>query len=286
MLILNLSADSFSGDGLNPLSLEHRIQELETKSFSFLDVGAVSTRPGSLPVDPSEEWDRLKTALPIIDSFYNYRKNAGRPINLSLDTSSPVVAVKALELIPHITLINDVYAGRKCENGITTLDVARRAQCGILLMHMQNEPRTMQIKPRYDNCLHEVTSFLRARYFEAQALGIRNIYLDPGIGFGKRYEDNLSLLTQDAFHAYSTLIEDRPVQMVIGLSRKRFIAEWMSRTLEEAKEIEPRKRDSGTKHWERQCLLEANQVNANKQVLNLYLRTHRLPEEVESKESE
>jgi len=208
MSILNLTPDSFSDGGLHfePRSaLEGALAE-EAAGADIFDLGAESTRPGSEPVSAEDEWRRLAPVLELLQG------RSSKPI--SVDTYRASTAEKALAA--GAAIINDIWAGRQ-EPRI--LEVAAGHGVPIILMHMKGEPRTMQKDPRYDDVVAEVHDFLleRARAAEAAGLPRDFIWLDPGIGFGKTLEHNLSLIKH----------YDRAMpagyRRVMALSRKGFL---------------------------------------------------------------
>lgn len=209
MGILNVTPDSFS-DGGRHLGLEAAVQQAErmlAEGADILDVGGESTRPGSEPVAAGEQLHRV---LPVIDAV----RSRWPDCCLSVDTTRAAVAEAALDA--GVDLVNDVSAGRD-DAGMFNLVAARGAP--IVLMHMQGTPRTMQDSPFYEDVVGEVLDFFRERIAAARAAGIPDghIVLDPGIGFGKRKQDNLDLLAHlDRFAA-----QGFPV--LLGASRKRFM---------------------------------------------------------------
>ena len=172
-----------------------------------IDIGGESTRPGSDPVSPQEEVDRV---VPVIRAIL-----AGRPDTLiSIDTYRAATAEAALEAGAGI--VNDVTAMRG--NG-EMADLVADAGCPVILMHMQGEPKTMQREPHYQDVVREVRGFLKERADYAISAGVEpdNVILDPGIGFGKTAEHNLTLL-----RGLGDIV-DLGFPVLIGASRKRFI---------------------------------------------------------------
>ena len=202
MGVINVTPDSFSDGGVH-----FRVEAAVTEAWGMLDAGAAiidvggeSTRPGSDGVTAAEEIARIE---PVIADL------AGAP--LSIDTSKAEVARRALEL--GAELVNDVTALRG-DAGLA--GVVADAGCYLCLMHMQGEPRTMQVDPRYDDVVSDVKAFLEERLAFAVAQGIdeRMVCLDPGIGFGKTAEHNFELVRRlDELRALG-----RPI--LVGLSRK------------------------------------------------------------------
>lgn len=211
MGVINVTPDSFSDGGLylDPeAAIAHGI-ELADEGASILDVGGESTRPGAEPVTADEESRRV---LPVIEGLRDAL--AGGGIQISIDTSKASVAAAALRA--GATFVNDVTAFR-ADPELAELVASAGADC--CLMHMLGEPRTMQDNPVYADVVGEIKAFLEERMQFAVAAGIaeERIMLDPGIGFGKTLEHNLTLLAHlDEFVAFG-----RPV--VIGTSRKSFL---------------------------------------------------------------
>jgi dihydropteroate synthase len=208
MGVVNVTPDSFSDGGLY-LDPERAIghgRELIGQGADLLDVGGESTRPGAQAVDAAEELERV---LPVIEGL----AGAGTPI--SIDTSKLAVAEAALDA--GAAIVNDITA-LQAEPGIAALCAERAA--GLVLMHMQGTPRTMQRDPTYTDVVDDVKAFLAARMDFARREGVaeEKIWLDPGIGFGKTVDHNAELLRR-----LRELTElGRP--LVIGTSRKSFIA--------------------------------------------------------------
>ena len=208
MGVVNVTPDSFS-DGGRLASLEAALAHalaLDADGADILDIGGESTRPGAEPVSVAEEIERTLPLLTVL------RPRTAR--RLSIDTCKPEVAEAA------------VRAGADIWNDVTALgapgaaDLAAELGCGVVLMHMQGEPRTMQAAPHYDDVLVEVCAFLEARAEAAVAAGVarERIWLDPGIGFGKTLEHNLALLS-----GLPALV-GLGFPVLLGASRKRFIA--------------------------------------------------------------
>jgi len=208
MGVVNVTPDSFSDGGLyfDAGPAVDRGLELAAEGADILDVGGESTRPGSLPVPEDEE---LRRVIPVIGAL---RKRT--EAFLSVDTTKASVARAALDAGADI--VNDTSAFRF--DPAMAGEVARSGAAAVL-MHMKGRPLTMQDAPRYDDLLGEVAGFLGDRLRLAEAAGIprERVIVDPGIGFGKTFEDNLVLIRrQEAFHALG-----RPLLM--GFSRKAFL---------------------------------------------------------------
>ncbi len=216
MGIVNLTSDSFSGDGMASKAAQvvARAQHLVECGADIIDLGAESTRPGSNAVSSAEE---LRELLPVLDAL------AGFHVPISIDTNKPEVMSAVLE--HGASMINDVYALRLPG----AVDVVAQSDCGICLMHMQGEPRTMQTNPVYQDVVGEVRQFLSARVLAANAAGISHdrIVLDPGFGFGKKLEHNTALIR----HMADLSIDGLPI--LAGLSRKSMLGEITGKSVNE-----------------------------------------------------
>jgi len=204
MGVLNATPDSFSDGGMAEGALAPRGLAMLEAGADILDVGGESTRPGAALVDEREEIARV---VPVIAAL---RTATRAPI--SIDTMKPAVARAAMNA--GAAIWNDVAA----LGSPGSLETAASLQKPVVLMHMQGDPRTMQSDPRYQDVVAEVIAFLRARVAAAEGVGLSDIWVDPGIGFGKTLEHNLALLRATGRIAAET---GRPV--LIGASRKRFI---------------------------------------------------------------
>jgi dihydropteroate synthase len=215
MGVLNVTPDSFSNGGY-PADLD-LADQLVAAGADILDIGGESTRPGSGPVSEDVEIARV---IPLIAAI---RRKHG--IALSIDTMKPGVARAAMAA--GAILWNDVTALSWAPH---SLAVAADLACPVVLTHMRGVPATMQVDPRYDDVVAEVVTFLADRARAAIAAGVtrENIWLDPGIGFGKTTAHNLSLL--GALNA----IVDLGFPVLLGASRKGFI-----------RAIDPTARDPG-----------------------------------------
>lgn len=208
MGIINVTPDSFSDGGLffDPdRAIEYGLK-LESEGADILDIGGESTRPGSLPV-PAE--DELKRVIPVIKGLSAHVK-----IPISIDTYKANVA--ELSVKAGASIINDVSALRF---DYKMIKVAIEYNTPVVLMHMLGTPQDMQEKPFYKDVVQEVYDFLKERIEYAEDGGIKrdNIIIDPGIGFGKSMEDNLSLIK------HLDIFKDLRCPVLIGHSRKSFI---------------------------------------------------------------
>jgi dihydropteroate synthase len=208
MGVLNVTPDSFS-DGGQFAGVEAAVAQARRiiqAGADMIDIGGESTRPGAMPVAEAIELERV---LPVIAAIRQISD-----IPLSIDTLKPAVARAA------------IGAGAQMWNDISglsassqSLAAAAEIGCPVVIMHMQGRPATMQDDPRYDDPVQEVVSYLAARAAAARAAGVAecNIWLDPGIGFGKRLEHNLALMA--ALDQLAAL----GFPVLLGVSRKRTI---------------------------------------------------------------
>jgi dihydropteroate synthase len=199
MGVLNVTPDSFSDGGRYldaELALAHGL-EMARQGADVVDVGGESSRPGAEPVSEREELARV---VPVIEALSPH-------VRVSVDTVKRAVAEAALDA--GATLVNDISA--------SLWPVAAESGAGWVAMHMRGAPRTMQDDPRYDDVVAEVHAFLRARAETALAAGVPEVWVDPGIGFGKTTAHNLSLLR----HLPELVAEGFPV--LVGTSRKSFL---------------------------------------------------------------
>ena len=196
MGVLNVTPDSFSDGGrwLDPGAAVAHGLRMVAEGADVVDVGGESTRPGAEPVSVDEE---LLRVVPVVEALAWH-------VRVSIDTRKPEVAEAAIEA--GATLVNDVSA--------SLAPVAAAAGVGWVAMHMQGDPRTMQEAPAYDDVVAEVRAFLVER---ASSAGIDEVWIDPGIGFGKTIEHNLTLLR----HLGELVATGYPV--VVGTSRKGFL---------------------------------------------------------------
>jgi len=209
MGILNVTPDSFFYGGkffTAEKAVEHGLKMVE-EGAQIIDVGGESTRPGAEPVAAEEE---LRRVIPVIEQL-----RAKIDTVISIDTSKAQVARAAIRA--GASIVNEVTGGRS-DAGIMPLVAETRS--AFIVMHMQGNPRTMQVEPRYTDVVAEVADFFRQQYARALECGIHPmaIAFDPGIGFGKTLQHNLELLARLA----ELRVHDRP--LVIGVSRKSFLA--------------------------------------------------------------
>ena len=203
MGIVNVTPDSFSDGGrfLEPSAALEHARRLIDEGADILDIGGESTRPGSAAIPESEEIARV---VPVLEAL----RTSG--VVLSVDTSKPGVMRAALDA--GAAIVNDVCALQ----APGALDAVAASDCGVVLMHMQGSPRTMQLDPHYNDVVGEVRDFLRERIAAATARGVAavRIVVDPGFGFGKTVEHNFELLGQLA------ALTKLGVPVLAGVSRK------------------------------------------------------------------
>ena len=208
MGVVNVTPDSFSDGGLfadTETAVAHGAK-LADEGADVVDIGGESTRPGAEPVSSDEE---LRRVLPVIEGL-----RAARPdVAISIDTRHPNVAAEAVAA--GAAIVNDVSGGADPD----MMRVAAQGTAGMVLMHMQGEPGSMQVDPRYEDVVEEVHGYLRERVEAALFDGVEaeQLCVDPGIGFGKNLEHNLALLRDLG------RFRDLDAGLVIGVSRKRFI---------------------------------------------------------------
>jgi dihydropteroate synthase len=214
MGIVNLSDDSFSGDGLqgNTEAAIEQGRRLIEEGAHVLDLGAESSRPGATPVPAQQEIDRL---LPVIEAL----RDCGTP--LSVDTVKP--EVMRVALAAGADVINDINALR----APGAMEIVAASKAGVCLMHMQGDPGTMQVDPHYSDVVAEVADFLAERVAAAEAAGIdlNRIAVDPGFGFGKTLEHGIELL-----HRLDELVVPG-LPLMVGLSRKSLLGRLTGRAV-------------------------------------------------------
>ncbi|MBL7107446.1 MAG: dihydropteroate synthase [Phycisphaerae bacterium] len=213
MGILNVTPDSFSDGGEffdTEAAVSHAVQ-MQKEGAAIIDIGAESTRPGSVGVNADEQ---IRRAVPVIEQSANKVT-----VPISIDTFNYEVAKAAIAA--GAGMINDITAladERMCE-------LAAKSEVAVVLMHMKGKPATMQDEPKYADVVGEVLDFLLERAQDAQRAGVnrKKIFIDPGIGFGKKLEHNIELLANiDKFVASG-------YRVLVGASRKKFIGELTGR---------------------------------------------------------
>lgn len=207
MGIVNVTPDSFS-DGGKYFSVSDAVDhalKLIDEGASIIDIGGESTRPGSDPVTEKEE---LQRTIPVINKISQLRND----VIISIDTTKSEVARQALDSGAQI--INDI-------SGLTfdekMIEVAKQYNAGIVIMHIKGNPKTMQQSPFYNDVVKEVYDFLSFQINKAIEKNVNKIIVDPGIGFGKRIEDNFALIKE------LEIFQSLGFPILIGVSKKSFI---------------------------------------------------------------
>ncbi len=224
MGILNVTPDSFYDGGkyIDEKSVKERVEKMIEEGVNIIDIGGQSSRPFSSPVSEEEEWDRVRDAIRIVRSMTD--------IPISIDTYRSSVAQKALD--EGCDIVNDI-SGLRFDNKM--VDVIKDTNCGVILMHIKGTPENMQKDPHYDFLFDEIYSYLEESVNMLIEKGVERerIVIDPGIGFGKRTEDNLQIIDNLSF------LKGLKLPILIGLSRKSFIGNVLN-------EKDPENRLNGT----------------------------------------
>ena len=208
MGIVNITPDSFYDGGKyidHVNAIEHALKIVE-QGADIIDIGGESSRPGAEKISVNEELERV---IPVIKAL-----NRKIQIPISIDTTKAVIAKEAIK--SGAVIVNDITA---LKGDSDMAKVVADNDVKVILMHMQGDPKTMQVKPHYDDVIDEITSFLKERISWAIENGIKreNIIIDPGVGFGKTLEHNLLIIKNlSKFKALG-------VPVLIGPSRKSFI---------------------------------------------------------------
>jgi dihydropteroate synthase len=210
MGILNATPDSFS-DGGRFYAKEDAVRQAEAMiaaGVDLIDIGGESTKPGAIPVPLQEELDRV---LPIVEAL----KDCG--VALSIDTYKAETMRQAL--LAGVDCVNDIWALRQAGAEHVVVDAALAGNCGIVLMHMQCDPITMQLNPNYENVVSEVNAFLleRTSALTQQGVAADRIAIDPGFGFGKGLDHNLAMLQE--FRQFT----HNGYPVLAGISRKSML---------------------------------------------------------------
>lgn len=219
MGILNVTPDSFyagSRDATERDTLA-RLRQIADEGASIIDIGAYSSRPDADDVSMEEEMKRLRLGLELI------QKHRPEAI-VSVDTFRADVARMCVEEYG-VAIINDISAGQMDADMFTTV-----ARLGVpyIIMHMQGTPQTMQVNPHYDNLLKEVFQYFSEKVQRLRDLGVKDIIIDPGFGFGKTLEHNYGLMNHlEEFHLFE-------LPLLVGVSRKSMIYKLLGTSPEEA----------------------------------------------------
>ena len=219
MGILNVTPDSFyaGSRGVTEQYIVNRLHQCMNEGASIVDIGAYSSRPGAQEVSVAEEMERLRTGLELV------RKHRPDAI-VSVDTFRADVAKMCVEEYG-VALINDISAGQMDNQMFTTI-----ARLGVpyIIMHMKGTPQDMQIAPKYDHFLKEIFYYFSEKVQKLRDLGVKDIIIDPGFGFGKTLEHNYELMN----HLEEFVLFELPI--LVGISRKSMIYRLLDITPEEA----------------------------------------------------
>ncbi len=217
MGILNVTPDSFSDGGKyldKNAAVEHGLKLLE-EGADILDVGGESSRPGSDFINVEEELNRV---IPVIQEILKKKQDA----ILSIDTTKSKVAYEALRC--GVKIVNDISSFNVDDQ---MLNIVKQFDAALVLMHMKGNPKTMQQDPSYDDVVSEIYDYLNLKVELAKKAGIKNIIIDPGIGFGKRVTDNFELIKRlDEFKGIG-----HPI--LIGVSKKSFLGNALDLKIDE-----------------------------------------------------
>ncbi|MFZ4520583.1 MAG: dihydropteroate synthase [Bacteroidales bacterium] len=207
MGILNLTPDSFfdGGSFQNPDAQLLQVEKMLTEGATFIDIGAVSTRPGAPMVDEQQELERI---IPSVKAIVKHFPEC----TISVDTFRPNVAAAVAG--EGASIINDIYGGRFADEMFETI---ASLKVPYILMHMKGTPADMQKNPTYQDVLAEVTYFFENQLAHCHAKGVRQVILDPGFGFGKTVEQNFTLLDQ------LDKLKNLGFPILVGISRKSMI---------------------------------------------------------------
>ena len=216
MGILNLSTDSFfdGGNYMNPTYALKHVEKMLYEGADIIDIGTFSSKPGSQISNPNDEIARL---TPIIKEI---RKQFG-DVLISIDTYHSSVANASIN--EGASIINDISAGNIDRNMFSTI---AKLNVPYIMMHMQGEPMDMQNNPTYKNITKDISYFFSERLNELNSMGVKDVIIDPGFGFGKTVNDNFELLQNLSYFK----IFERPI--LVGLSRKSMIYKLLNETPE------------------------------------------------------
>ena len=221
MGILNVTPDSFSDGGKfsdKDKAVDYAIEMIEAGA-DIIDVGGESTRPGSESVIESEELNRV---IPVITEILKKKPEAV----ISIDTTKAKIAAEALKC--GALIVNDISGGT-IDNNI--FNIVKDFNAAMVLMHIKGNPKTMQKSPEYVDVVSEIYDYLSMQTEVAKNIGIKKIFVDPGIGFGKRVEDNLTLI--ERLEDFKSL----GFPILIGLSRKSFIGNILNLPIEDRDDV-------------------------------------------------
>jgi dihydropteroate synthase len=253
MGILNVTPDSFSDGGLY-INLDDAVNhglEMIDDGADFIDIGGESTRPGSEIVNEDEELERV---IPVIDKILSSEPGT----LISIDTTKSKVAEEALK--HGAVIVNDISGATFDEEMLKVIKESPENP-GVILMHIKGTPKDMQQNPYYENVVEEIYDFLLERIKAAETLGIKNIFVDPGIGFGKRIQDNFEILRR--LQDFKSL----GCPIVVGASRKSFLGKTLNLDITERDTATAITESIGIKNGAR--IIRTHNVKYGKQVCEL-----------------
>ena len=225
MGIVNLTDDSYYGDSrcADVQAAMARIAQLVAEGADIIDIGACSTRPGSLPVGADEEWRRLEPVLMAV-------KEEFPDVRMSIDTYWASVVERAYALIGSF-IVNDISAG---EDDPEMLPTVGRLGLPYIAMHKRGTPENMQENVSYNDLIGDILNYFKIFSEKASRVGICNWILDPGFGFSKTVEQNYNLLQSILQFKQSLQVDGSPVRILVGISRKSMIYRRFAITPEES----------------------------------------------------
>ncbi|MBE9467688.1 MAG: dihydropteroate synthase [Bacteroidetes bacterium] len=212
MGILNITNDSFYDGGKynTDEKISQRAEQILSEGAAIIDVGAYSSRPGAINISEEEELSKLKNALSII------RKKFPEAI-ISVDTFRSSIAEYVVKEFD-VSIINDISAGELDDK---MFDVVAKLNVAYILMHMQGTPKNMQSNPQYDDLIKDIIKYFSAKIDKLNLLGVKDVIIDPGFGFGKTLDNNYELMQKlDAFKILQ-------LPILVGISRKSMIYKYL-----------------------------------------------------------
>jgi len=219
MGILNITPDSFYDGGYyrTEKEIRKRIETMIEEGADFIDIGAISSRPWADILDETTEWERLEKVLPMIKDYVS-------EVCFSIDSFRANIVKRAVNEFG-VGMINDITAGSMDNN---MFQIVAELQVPYIIMHMRGIPKTMQIDPEYNNVTVDIIRFFSKKIAHLKLLGVNDVIIDPGFGFGKTIEDNYQLLRNlDSFKVLE-------LPLLVGLSRKSMIYKLLDTTPDDA----------------------------------------------------
>ncbi|MFB6342065.1 dihydropteroate synthase [Saccharicrinis sp. FJH62] len=257
MGILNITPDSFFDGGrfFSPDNALERVKVMVEEGVDIIDVGGWSSRPGSKLISEQEELNRL---LPVLDEI----RSSYPDIVLSVDTFRSGVARNVVNEF-NVNMINDISAGSMDQKMFETIADLR---VPYILMHMKGTPETMQTEPFYENLFREIVKYFSEKVDKLRLMGVSDIILDPGFGFGKTLENNFELLARlDEFKVFE-------LPLLVGLSRKSMIYKTLETTQDHSLEGTVAANIIALQNGAN--ILRVHDVRAAKECIRIYVNTH------------